>query len=71
MKPMSTTEPSLIPPEVAIKMREAAENAMKGLKDPERTKRARASMDRIREEIRKEHGILDIGVPAIRELRDQ
>ena len=27
-------------------------------------------MDRIREEIRKREGILDIGVPAIRELRD-
>jgi hypothetical protein len=27
-------------------------------------------MDRIREEIFQKHGILDIGVPAIRELRD-
>jgi hypothetical protein len=27
-------------------------------------------MDRIREEIRRKHGTLDIGVPAIRELRD-
>jgi len=28
-------------------------------------------MDRIREEVRKTHGVLDIGVAAIRELRDQ
>ena len=27
-------------------------------------------MDKRREEIRQQHGILDIGVPAIRELRD-
>jgi hypothetical protein len=27
-------------------------------------------MDRIREEIRRQHGVLDIGVPAIRALRD-
>jgi hypothetical protein len=27
-------------------------------------------MDKIREEILKQHGVLDIGVPAIRALRD-
>ena len=37
----------------------------------ERVKRARQSMDRIREEIRKEHGVLNIGIPAIREIRDE
>lgn len=52
-------------------MREAVENAAKGVHDSERIKRARASMDRIREEIRKEHGVLDIEVAAIRERRDQ
>jgi hypothetical protein len=71
MNHMKTAENNLISPEVATQMQEAAENAVKGFKDPERIKRARASMDRIREEIRKEHGVLDIGVPAIRELRDQ
>ncbi len=68
---MKTTENSLIPPELAIEMRRAVENAARGERNPERIKRARASMDRIREEIRKEHGVLDIGVAAIRELRDQ
>jgi hypothetical protein len=68
---MKTTEQNLVPPEVAIQMQEAAENALKGIKDPLRVKRARQSMDRIREEIRKQYGVLDIGVPAIRELRDQ
>jgi hypothetical protein len=68
---MKTTEQNLIPPELAIEMQEAVENAVKGVRDPERIKRARESMNRIREEIRKEYGVLDIGVAAIRELRDQ
>lgn len=68
---MKAVENNLVPPELAIEMREAVANAARGVRDPERIKRARASMDRIREEIRKEHGVLDIGVVAIRELRDQ
>jgi len=70
MKFMKTTEKDLITPELALEMQEAVENAAKGVRDPERIKRARESMDRIREEIRKEHGVLAIGVAAIRELRD-
>jgi len=38
--------------------------------DPEIARRVRACADRIREEIRQKHGLLDIGVPALRELRD-
>ena len=37
---------------------------------PETLARIRREADRIREEIRQRHGILDIGVPAIRQLRD-
>ncbi|MBI3821218.1 MAG: hypothetical protein HY289_00895 [Planctomycetes bacterium] len=68
---MNTTEDNLISRKLATQMQEAVDNAAKRVRDPDRTKRARASMDRIREEIRKKHGVLDIGVPAIRELRDQ
>lgn len=57
--------------ELISKMQEAANRAAMSIRDPERTKRARESMDRIREEIRREHGVLDIGVPAIRGLRDE
>ena len=67
---MDTLEKSTIPPELMAEIQEAADRAATGLRDPERMRQARASMDRIREAIRKEHGILDIGVPAIRELRD-
>ena len=34
-------------------------------------RRACERMDRIREEIRKSNGVLNIGVPAIRELRGE
>jgi hypothetical protein len=51
-------------------LQQAAENAAKGISDPEEAKKACEEMDQIREQIRARHGILDIGVPAIRELRD-
>ena len=51
-------------------MKAAVERAAKGIRDPDEMRRACEDMDRIREEIRKREGILDIGVAAIRELRD-
>jgi len=38
--------------------------------DAETLERLRRDADRIRESIRLQHGVLDIGVPAIRELRE-
>jgi hypothetical protein len=38
--------------------------------DPAIARRIRERGDRIREQILRDHGPLDIGVPAIRELRD-
>jgi hypothetical protein len=68
---MATTEPnSLIPPQVMAELQAAADRAAKGLRDPEIQAKACERMDHLREEIRRQHGILDIGVPAIRELRD-
>jgi hypothetical protein len=52
-------------------MQEAANRAAKGIRNRAEELRARENMDRIREEIYCEHGLLDIGVPAIRELRDE
>ena len=37
--------------------------------DPEVAKRVRTKGQKIRAEIFKKHGVLDVGVPAIRELR--
>jgi hypothetical protein len=48
----------------------AADRAAKNIRDPQIMLQACERMDRLREEIRRQHGILDIGVPAIRELRD-
>ena len=69
---MSTpTLNSDIPAEILMDLEEAARYAASGARDPEIARRACAEMDRIREEIRHLHGILDIGVSAIRELRDE
>ena len=68
---MSTTiEPGLIPREIMTELEEAARRAAAGIRDPEAMRRACERMDRLGEEVRQKHGVLDIGVPAIRELRD-
>jgi hypothetical protein len=59
-----------IPAQLFAELQRAADDAAKGNRDREKAKKACTEMDRIREEIRKKHGILNIGVPAIRELRD-
>jgi hypothetical protein len=59
-----------IPPELKADMEYAVQLVMSGKKDAEFEKRIHAAADRIRAEIIKSHGLLDIGVPAIRELRD-
>jgi hypothetical protein len=62
---------ALIPPDVMAQLQAAADRAASGNRDPNDMKVACEEMDRIREEIRRKHGLLDIGVPAIRELRDE
>jgi hypothetical protein len=57
-------------PELRAELDKAVQRAMSGERDPEVMRKACERMDRMREEIRKRHGILDIGVPAIRELRE-
>lgn len=44
---------------------------MRGERDPEAARRACERMDRMREEIYKRVGIVDVAVPFIRELRDR
>lgn len=68
---MATTEKlTTIPPEIMAELQNAAENAARGVRDPEQMRRACEEMDRVREAIRREHGVLNIGVPAIRALRN-
>lgn len=67
----TTNATSTIPPELMAGLQEAADRAAKGIRDPEEMRKACEHMDRLSEEIFQKHGILDIGVPAIRELRDE
>ena len=62
---------SVISPEIFAELQEAADQAAKGVSDPEARREACERMDRRREALFREHGLLDIGVPAIRELRGE
>jgi succinate dehydrogenase/fumarate reductase flavoprotein subunit len=59
-----------LPANLMAEMQAAVERAAKGIREPEAMRRACADMDQLREQIRKREGILDFGVPAVRELRD-
>jgi len=58
-------------PCAAAEMEEAARRALTNVRDSEAMKEACQGMDKLREEIKKKHGVLDIGVSAIREVRDE
>ena len=62
---------SLITPEVEAEFQEAVRQAMSPKRDPEAMRKAAERMDRMREETFREHGLLDIGVAAIREPRGE
>lgn len=70
---MSTAESTTVnlSSELLAEFQKAAEDAVKGVRNLEAMAKACQEMDRLREEIRRRHGILNIAVPAIRELRDE
>ena len=68
MKSIDTT--STIPAEIMAAVQEAAERAEREIRDPRAMRAACERMDRMRAETYRTHGLLNIGVPAIRELRD-
>lgn len=68
----STISTGNIPADVLADADALIEAAMAGRKpDPIVVHRSRERAARVTEEIRRKHGVLDIGVSAIRELRDQ
>ena len=67
MNPSNT--PS-IEAEALAHLEEAMRVAQSSGRDPALMREACARMDGIREDIRREHGTLDIGVGSIRDLRD-
>lgn len=68
---MDTAAHNVIPLELLAELQRAADQAAKGVRDPEAMRQACDRMDRIREQIRQQQGVVDIGVPAIRELRGE
>ena len=63
-------EDTPLTPDVMADLEYAAELAATGRKDPEFARRIREEARKVREEILRRNGVLDIGVSAIRELRD-
>jgi hypothetical protein len=63
------TSRTAITPELEAEFQAAVRQAMSSRREPEAMRRAAERMDRMREETFREHGLLDFGVPAIRELR--
>jgi len=62
---------SMVPPNLRAEFEEAVRGAMSGQRDPEVMRKACENMDRLREEIRRQFGVQDIGVDLIRELRGE
>jgi hypothetical protein len=63
--------PSAITPELEAEFEEAVRQAMSGERDSDAMRRAAERMDRVRGQTYRKHELLDIGVPAIRELRGE
>ena len=61
---------SSIPPEIMAELQQAAEDAAKGIRDPEKMRKACQRMDETRERIRQRIGVVDFAVPTIRALGD-
>ncbi len=59
-----------IPPEVVADLERAIELLMTGQRDPEFERRIHAEAEKITQDVLENNGVLDIGVPTIRALRD-
>ena len=70
---MNTTDPirGIIPDDAKAGLQEALDNIAKGVRDPEKARKAREDMDRIREENRRLFGETNIAVELIRQTRDR
>ena len=52
-------------------LQDAVDRLIKGVRDPEVMRKAGERMDRMREELRQEIGIVDVAVDLVRDARDQ
>jgi hypothetical protein len=62
---------SNIPPEVMAELRDAAAKAAGGVRDPDAARQACERMDRMRGELRQQHGEMNVAVDLIRETREE
>jgi hypothetical protein len=62
--------PPTVPPDITADLQLAADRAARGVRDPEAMRLACERMDRMRAETFRAYGLLEVGVPAIRALRD-
>ncbi|HKM54428.1 MAG TPA: hypothetical protein VJY33_13535 [Isosphaeraceae bacterium] len=60
-----------IPDDLLAEMRERAQRAANGIRDPDDVRKACERMDRMREELREKVGETNLAVELIREARDQ
>jgi hypothetical protein len=66
---MNTKPFHTVLPELRAEFEEAVRRAMSGQRDAEAMRSACEHMDHLREEIRRQYGIQELGVDLIRELR--
>jgi hypothetical protein len=67
MATVERREPVVVDPEVQA----AVDRILRGVRDPVAMLRAAERMDRMREEMRRRIGDVDLAVPLIRETRDE
>ncbi len=60
-----------IPPEFVSELQVAVDRLIKGVRDPEAMEKASERMDRMREEMRKRIGQVEVAVELSREARDE
>ncbi|HTU88940.1 MAG TPA: hypothetical protein VMF69_02485 [Gemmataceae bacterium] len=60
-----------VPQELLAELQRVVDNAAKGIRDPEEMKKACMEMDRLRQQLRRKVGTLDVAVDLIREVRDE
>jgi hypothetical protein len=66
---MTTDETHVIPAEILADLEEAARYAATGVGNPEVLRRVAAQAAQIRDEIRRQHGVLEVAVSLVRETR--
>jgi hypothetical protein len=66
-----TESPPELPTDVRLLLDEAIRHALTGEGDPAILQRIHDEAEKTKREVFEKHGLLDIGTPAIRELRDE